>query len=144
MIIKAILNHKAPGYISVPPGMKIGSVIHVLAEKNVGAVLVVENEALVGIVSERDIVRSLARTPAGTLDLPAEALMTKNLTTGTPQTTIAHAQTLMTEKHFRHLPILENGKLVGLVSIGDVVKALIDQNQHEVDSLRTYVAGPAL
>lgn len=144
MIIKTILNHKAPGYISVPPDMKIGDVIHVLAEKNVGAVLVVEHDALVGIVSERDIVRSLVHTPTRTLDLTAEALMSRKLTTGTPHTTVAHAQALMTEKHFRHLPILEHGKLVGLVSIGDVVKALLDQSQHEVDSLRSYVAGPAL
>ena len=144
MIVKTILNQKPPGFISATPDMKISDVIALLASKNIGAVLVVEDGALAGILSERDIVRSLATRAEQTLNLTASALMSRHLTTGTPNTTIAQAQEMMTNGHFRHLPILEDGKLVGLVSIGDVVKALIDQSQHEVDSLRTYVAGPAL
>lgn len=144
MIIKTILSHKPPGFISVTVETAISDVIALLAAKNIGAVLVLENGALAGILSERDIVRSLATQATQTLHLTASALMSRRLTTGTPTTTIAQAQEMMTNGHFRHLPILEGDKLVGLVSIGDVVKALIDQSQHEVDSLRTYVAGPAL
>lgn len=144
MIIRTILNQKPSGYISVPVDMKISDVTALLASKNIGAVLVLDGSALAGILSERDIVRSLATRAEQTLHLPASALMSRHLTTGTPTTTIAQAQEMMTNGHFRHLPILEDGNLIGLVSIGDVVKALIDQSQHEVDSLRTYVAGPAL
>lgn len=103
--------------------------------------LVVENGELIGILSERDVVRTLATRAAGTLSMTAGALMTRKITTGTPETTVEQAMEMMTNGHFRHLPILENGRLTGLVSIGDVVKARIDQSQHEVDSLRTYVAG---
>ena len=144
MTIKTILNQKPSGFISATADMKISDVIALLASKNIGAVLIVENGALAGILSERDIVRSLAARAEQTLTLTASALMSRKLTTGTPSTTIAQAQEMMTNGHFRHLPILEGEKLIGLVSIGDVVKALIDQSQHEVDSLRTYVAGPAL
>ncbi|HUW80776.1 MAG TPA: CBS domain-containing protein, partial [Acidocella sp.] len=85
--------------------------------------------------------RSLADRAANTLDMTAEQLMTPDPTIGTPSTTVAQAMEIMTEKHFRHLPIMENGHLIGLVSIGDVVKARIDQSEHEVQSLRTYVGG---
>ncbi len=142
MTVKAILKNKPPGFISVTPGMRISAVIAVLAEKRIGAVLVVEgSNKLVGILSERDIVRSLADRAANTLDMTAEQLMTPDPTIGTPSTTVAQAMEIMTEKHFRHLPIMENGHLIGLVSIGDVVKARIDQSEHEVQSLRTYVGG---
>lgn len=142
MTVKAILKNKPPGFISVTPGMCISAVIAVLAEKRIGAVLVVEgSNKLVGILSERDIVRSLADRAANTLDMTAEQLMTPDPTIGTPSTTVAQAMEIMTEKHFRHLPIMENGHLIGLVSIGDVVKARIDQSEHEVQSLRTYVGG---
>ncbi len=122
--------------------MRISGVIAMLAEKRIGAVLVVKNQnELLGILSERDVVRSLAAEATATLELTAAQLMTPNPTTATPATTVAEAMEIMTEGHFRHLPILEEGQLIGLVSIGDVVKARIDQTVHEVESLRTYVGG---
>ncbi len=141
MLVKAILKSKPPGFVSVPADMRISGVINVLAEKRIGAVLVVENGELIGILSERDIVRSLSSRAAETLTITAAVLMTRNPVTGTPETSVEQAMEMMTDGHFRHLPILENGRLAGLVSIGDVVKARIDQSQHEVDTLRTYVAG---
>jgi len=141
VLLQSILAHKPPGYISVPPDMSVSGVIAVLAEKRIGAVLVVDGERLVGILSERDVVRSLASDAAGTLALPAAKLMTPNPSTATPHTTVARAMEIMTDGHFRHLPILDKGELIGLVSIGDVVKARIDQSEHEVESLRTYVVG---
>jgi CBS domain-containing protein len=105
-------------------------------------VLVVdEGGRLQGILSERDIVRNLASQAAGTLELMAADLMTKMPTTATPETSVVKAMELMTDGRFRHLPIIDNGALVGLVSIGDVVKARLMQQEHEVDSLRAYVAG---
>jgi CBS domain-containing protein len=140
MTLNAILKAKPPGFIAVVPEMPITGVIGVLAEKRIGAVLVVQDGELVGILSERDVVRSLASHPA-TLERKAHELMTPNPTTATRATTVAQAMEMMTDGHFRHLPVVEDGKLVGLVSIGDVVKARIDQSQHEVESLRSYVAG---
>lgn len=144
MVIKTILKQKPPGFISVPADMRISAVVGLLAQKNIGAVLVIENDELIGILSERDVVRSLATRADTTLNLTAGALMTRNPTTASPNTTVEQALEVMTNGHFRHLPVMEQGRLVGLVSIGDVVKARIDQSQHEVDTLRTYVAGPAL
>lgn len=142
MTLKAILKNKPPGFISVVPEMRISGVISVLAEKRIGAVLVVgAGNELIGILSERDIVRSLAGHAAKTLELTAADLMTPNPTTAGPATTVAEAMAIMTDGHFRHLPISEEGRLIGLVSIGDVVKARIDQSEHEVESLKTYVAG---
>lgn len=141
MLVSTILKNKPPGFISVTPESSISSVIDVLASKGIGAVLVVDNDELVGILSERDIVRSLSRCAAQTLDLTATDLMTPSPVTATPETTTEQAMEIMTDRHFRHLPIVHNGRLTGLVSIGDVVKARIDQSQHEVDTLRVYVTG---
>ncbi len=142
MTLKAILKGKPAGFVSVMPSASVREVIAVLAARRIGAVLVVDDEGrLVGILSERDIVRSLASAAAGTLEMTANQLMTAHPVTATPNTTVGEAMETMTEGHFRHLPILEAGRLTGLVSIGDVVKAKIDQSQQEVDSLRTYVVG---
>jgi CBS domain-containing protein len=85
----------------------------------------------------------MARNGAGTLEMTASSLMTKNPSTATPDFTVEQAMGLMTDGRFRHLPIIEDGAVTGLVSIGDVVKAVIEQSQQEVETLRTYVAGAA-
>jgi CBS domain-containing protein len=143
MTLKTILKHKPAGFIAIAPDARVSQVVALLAEKHIGAVLVTENDRLVGILSERDVVRSLAAQGARTLDMTAAELMTRNPSTAAPDITVQHAMTLMTEGRFRHLPIIENGQLAGLVSIGDVVKAMIEQSQQEVETLRTYVVGSA-
>ncbi len=144
MILQAILANKPAGYVAVPPQMRISDVIAVLAEKHIGAVLVVgPRDDLVGILSERDVVRSLAVRAAATLEMTAAQLMTSNPATASRATTVEEAMERMTNGRFRHLPVLEDGRLVGLVSIGDVVKARIDQQKYEVETLRTYVVGSA-
>jgi CBS domain-containing protein len=141
MKLAAILKQKTGAPISVAPSTTIAEVVHVLAEKRIGAVLVLDGEDLVGILSERDVVRSLAKQAGATLDLTAGDLMTHSPTTTSPDASVADAMEIMSDGRFRHLPVMENGKLIGLVSIGDVVKARIDQQEHEVDSLRAYVVG---
>ena len=122
--------------------MLISDVINIMADKRIGAVLVVDAAgSLVGILSERDVVRNLASRAAETLQLTAAALMTREPTTAGPEFSVATAMEMMTEGRFRHLPIMENGALIGMVSIGDVVKARLMQQEHEVDTLRAYVVG---
>ncbi len=142
MSIAGILNNKGASVIHVAPLETIAGVARILGERNIGAVLVMDGSAKpLGILSERDIVRALARQGAAALDLVASALMTKALWTIAPDADIAEAMRIMTEHRVRHLPVVEDGILVGVVSIGDVVKARLGQQANEVESLRAYVGG---
>jgi CBS domain-containing protein len=142
MTLKGILKDKPVAVVSVNTETTISDVVDILAEKRIGAVLVLDSAGeMRGILSERDIVRNLAKHESATLTLLAKDLMTPNPTTVSPAATVADAMEIMTEGRFRHLPVVENGKLIGLVSIGDVVKARLSQQEHEVDSLRAYVSG---
>lgn len=144
MTVAAILRHKGYHVMSVEPVMTIAGVCAVLTEHRIGAVLVRDRaEQLLGIVSERDVVRALAMNGARTLDMTAGQLMTRSLQTIHPDTSVAEAMRMMTMGRFRHLPVLDQDEVVGLISIGDVVKARIMQQETEVDSLRAYVAGSA-
>lgn len=142
--VAAILKHKGYQVTTVDPTLPIGRVVDVLAEHRIGAVLVIDRaEQLLGIVSERDIVRCLATNGAGTLEMTAGQLMTRALQVAHPETTVAEAMGMMTVGRFRHMPVMEHDVLVGLISIGDVVKARIMDQEDEVDSLKAYVAGAA-
>ena len=144
MTVAAILRHKGTHVVAVEPADRIAYVVSRLAEHRIGAVLVIDRaDQLLGIVSERDIVRGLAANGARTLEMTAGQLMTRTLHVAHPGTTVAEAMTMMTIGRFRHLPVLDDGRLVGLISIGDVVKARIMQQESEVDSLKAYVAGTA-
>jgi CBS domain-containing protein len=144
MTVAAILKHKGHQVTTVAPTVSVSEVAEVLATHRIGAVLVMDRaEQLLGIVSERDIVRSLAANGARTLEMTAGQLMTRALQTAAPTITVEQAMQMMTEGRFRHLPVVDDDRVVGLISIGDVVKARIMQQAHEVDSLRAYVAGAA-
>ena len=142
MTIAAILKQKGSDVATVGPNATIAEVAHILSEKRIGAVVVCnERHDLLGILSERDIVRALASQGANVLDHHAEELMTRHVTTALPHTSVAEATHMMTCGRFRHLPVMEQGRIVGLVSIGDVVKARLIQQEDEVDSLKAYVSG---
>jgi CBS domain-containing protein len=144
MTVAAILKHKGHDVAAVRPTATIAEVVALLSSKRFGAVPVRDaTDQLLGIVSERDIVHSLANNGATTLEMTAGQLMTRALTTATPSTTVNEAMSMMTAGRFRHLPVLDQGRLVGIISIGDVVKSRILQQEHEVDSLKAYVAGAA-
>jgi CBS domain-containing protein len=144
MTVAAILRHKGREVFTVHPSATIAEVADVLMQRGIGAVLVVdEARQLLGVVSERDIVRGLSANGAAALEMTAGQLMTRPLQTASPQTTIIDAMRKMTAGRFRHVPVMENGDLVGLVSIGDVVKARIMEQEEEVDSLKAYIAGAA-
>jgi CBS domain-containing protein len=140
--IAAILKHKGHDVARVPPTATIKELADRLGELRIGAILVMDSaDQVLGIVSERDIVRALPEHGARVLEMTAAQLMTQALHTTTPQTSVAEAMEQMTNRRVRHLPVLDNGRLVGIVSIGDVVKTRIDQQAQEVDSLKAYVAG---
>jgi CBS domain-containing protein len=144
MTIAAILKHKGYDVASVRPTMTVAEVSRLLAGRRIGAVVVQDgSEHLLGILSERDIVAAIAAHGARALDMAAEQLMTRAVKTATPQTTVDQAMTIMTAGRFRHLPVTEHDALIGIVSIGDIVKARISQQEQEVDSLKAYVAGAA-
>lgn len=144
MTVAAILKHKGCQVTTVAPTALVPEIVDVLTERRIGAVLVMDRaDQLLGIVSERDIVRSLSANGNRTLEMTAGQLMTRALQIAHLDTTEEEAMVMMTAGRFRHLPVMDRGVLVGLVSIGDVVKARIMQQEHEVDSLKAYVAGIA-
>lgn len=144
MTVAAILKQKGYGVASVRPDMTVTAVARLLAARRIGAVVVQDGTGrLLGILSERDIVAAIAANGAHALDMAAEQLMTRAVQTATPRTTVEQAMEIMTAGRFRHLPVIEHGALAGIVSIGDIVKARMSQQDHEVDSLKAYVAGAA-
>ncbi len=140
MTIQSILRHKGGDVFSVGPGEDATSIAQALAQHRIGAALVRDQDgAVLGIVSERDIVRAVAREGTSALARTARDLMTADLVTAAPSTSVAEALGLMTNHRCRHLPVMDHGRLAGMVSIGDLVKARIAQAEEEAESLRAFV-----
>jgi CBS domain-containing protein len=111
-----------------------------LAARNIGAVLVLEETRLVGILSERDYARQVILKGKASKDTPVREIMTTNVVCVHPDRTIEECMALMTDKHFRHLPVLADDRLLGVLSIGDVVKAMLDQQRFTIEQLESYIA----
>jgi CBS domain-containing protein len=138
--VSAVLRHKGVRVITVVPDQTVASVARLLTANRIGAAPVVDAEGrLVGIISERDIVRGLSETGASTLALPAEQLMTREVTTCSPDDQLVDLMGVMTNQRIRHLPVVQDGVLRGIVSIGDVVKQRLDEVQFEVEELLRYI-----
>jgi CBS domain-containing protein len=141
MNIQNILAKKGMNIVTIRPDQSIREAIAQLAEYNIGALVAVdETNRPIGILSERDITRALAKDEQIFSKLVSE-LMTRNVITGMPQDDLISVANTMTEKRIRHLPVVERHQLIGIVSIGDVVKAQRDQYQGEVDTLQTQILG---
>ena len=141
MTVAAILKHKGSEVFSIAADTSVAALVMVLSERRIGAVPVLDGAGqLLGIVGERDVVVALGAHGAAALEMQVTAFMTRSPHTGTPATTVAEAMQLMTDGRFRHLPILQDNKMIGMISIGDVVKARIMQQAQEVESLKAYVA----
>ena len=139
MTIATILATKGGQCYTIRPEQTIRQALAVLAEKNVGALVVVDGSSRpVGILSERDVVRKLVRDE-GALGVAVETIMTRDLVTALAQDDLVAASRTMTERRIRHLPILDGGRLIGIVSIGDIVKAQRDRYQGEVETLETQL-----
>ena len=143
MLVRKILNAKPEGAVlTLPPGTPITEAVSMLSTKRIGAIIISPDGAqAIGILSERDIVRELGKRGTGCLTDTVDELMTRNLRSCTGTATADEVLTQMTEGRFRHLPVIEDGKMVGLISIGDVVKARLSELSMERDALADMVMG---
>ena len=137
--VKEILENKGHQIWSVTPDTTVYAALKLLAEKGIGAVLVMSNETLVGIMSERDYARKVALQGKSSLTLKVSEIMSGNVMYIDISQTVEDCMALMINKRVRHLPVFEEGKLVGFISIGDVVKALIDEKEFMIDQLVHYI-----
>ena len=142
MKVQAMLSAKGIEVATTLPETVISTVIRMLKLEGVGAIVVSEDGAhVVGIISERDVVRGLAEHGAELLDMQVADLMTRNVKTCSPEDDLKHLMTEMTRSRIRHLPVTEEGRLCGIVSIGDVVKTRLDELETETSVLRDYIVG---
>ena len=139
--VRNILHNKGNAVYSVEPEMMVYRAIELMCEKNIGGLLIVENGKLVGIFTERDYARKLILKGKSSKDTPIKDLMTSNLVTVTPDTSIDDCMRVMTGRKIRHLPVLENGNLVGVISIGDVVHYVIEEQKSIIEHLEHYITG---
>ena len=137
--VRNILESKSKIIFSVSPDTSVYIALEVMFDKNISSLLVLENNQPVGIFTERDYARKIALKGRNSRDTRMSEIMTKNLITITPDYTIEDAMRIMTEKHIRHLPVLENEKLIGVISIGDLVKYLIEEQKFIIGNLENYI-----
>jgi CBS domain-containing protein len=141
MTVGALLRNKDRSVVSVEPSATVLEIANIITSRRIGAVLVLDgNGGVAGIVSERDVVKALANNAGKVVDMRADDLMTRNVTTATFQTTVDEAMEIMDAGYFRHLPVIDDGKLAGIISIRDLVKYRIMLHEHDVDSLKAYIA----
>jgi CBS domain-containing protein len=139
MTVRAILDTKGHNIQSVEPQAKLSAAIKILGERKIGAVLVIDAGRIEGILSERDIVRVLGERGAAVLEEPVGAVMTRKVVSCKESDTVAAIMEMMTVGKFRHLPVLEGERVVGLISIGDIVKWRVREYEMEQEALREYI-----
>lgn len=140
MLVSQILRTKGDTVFTIKPSETVGAVAELLHSRRVGALVVLDAERVVGIVSERDVVRAVAQQAEGALKRPVSEVMTANVLFADPGETIDSLLARMTDRRIRHLPVCRNERLVGIVSIGDLVKSKISEVEAEADGLKAYIA----
>jgi CBS domain-containing protein len=141
MIVNRILSLKGREVATIEPSRSLSEAARILAERRIGALLIVDGDRPVtGIISERDIVRAVAMHGAKALDEPVSRFMTEKVVTCTGETSINDVMELMTQQKFRHIPVVESGRLSGIVSIGDVVKLRLEEVEAETQAIKEYIA----
>jgi CBS domain-containing protein len=139
IFVQELLDQKGHETWSIHPRAQAYEALQVLANKNIGALLVVENERLVGIFSERDYARKVILQGKSSKETPVKALMTEHVVTVYPENLLESCLRLMTDHRIRHLPVLNDNKIVGILTIGDVVKHIISQQQSTIQHLEDYI-----
>ncbi|MGX9720758.1 CBS domain-containing protein [Stenotrophomonas acidaminiphila] len=139
--VRQLLGTKSPEIHAVAPQSAVIDAIRLMAEKGIGAVLVMDGARLAGILSERDYARKIVLRDRSSRDTPVASIMTADLVTVTPTDTVEDCLQLVTDRRIRHLPVVEGGAVVGVISIGDLVKAVIEQQRRELGQLQQYIVG---
>jgi CBS domain-containing protein len=141
MTVGAVLKAKGASVVSVKPSATVQEIAEIITSRRIGAVLVLDDAgAVVGIVSERDVVKALAANAGKVGAVRADSLMTRDVITTTSQTSVDEAMEIMDAGYFRHLPVVNNGRLEGIISIRDLVKFRIMLHEHEVRNMKEYIA----
>ena len=138
--LRQLLGSKTPEVYAVAPDDSVMAAIRLMAEKGVGAVLVMEGTRLAGIVSERDYARKIVLHGRSSSDTAVRDIMTAEVVTVGPQHSVEHCMQVVTEHRIRHLPVVEGGDVIGVISIGDLVKAVIEDQKVQLDELQRYIA----
>ena len=137
--VKQLLERKGRRVWSIRPDAPVLEALKLMAEHGVGALVVLEGERLAGVISERDYARKVILHGKSSSETPVHEIMTGRVVTVTPAQTVADCMAVMTEKHFRHLPVVEDGRVVGVLSIGDLVKAVIAEQADTIRALESYI-----
>ena len=140
-LIKHLLDRKGRDIISVKPEDSVLDAIRLMAEKGIGSLVVMEDQELIGIMSERDYARKVIIKGRSSKTTQVAEIMTVDVITASSDMTVNKCMAMMTEKRCRHLPVVDDGELVGLISIGDLVQAIISDQQEEIEQLEHYIAG---
>ncbi len=138
--VKQILQGKGHDVWSVGPEASVYEAIEMMADKEVGGLVVMDGDSLVGVFSERDYARKVALKGRTSRDTKIKVIMTSRVTYVRPEQSVQECMALMTEKRIRHLPVMDGEKLLGIISIGDLVKAIIDEQQHVIEQLEQYIS----
>jgi len=139
--VKQILSEKGHEIWSISPDTTVFDALKSMSEKGVGALVVLDDQKVVGVFSERDYARKVILEGKSSKDLPVEEIMTRRVVFVKPENTTDECMALMTDKHIRHLPVVVDDQLVGIISIGDVVKAIISQQELVIEQLENYITG---
>ena len=139
--VEQLLQQKGRTVHTIAPGDSVFSALERMAEHDIGALPVVEDGKLAGLVSERDYARKVILHGHASRETKVRGIMTPDVACASPDDTVRHCMGLMTEKRIRHLPVVVDGELVGLVSIGDLVKSIIDEQQFVIEQMTQYIAG---
>ncbi len=139
--VRQLLQGKKAGVVTIEASEPVRSAIQLMAEHFIGALPVIEGGRVAGIISERDYARKVVLMGRKSTETTVGTIMSAPVIHVGPAHTITECMVLMTEKRIRHLPVLDDGTLVGVISIGDCVKAVIDEQKHEIEDLRRYIAG---
>ncbi len=138
--VRQLLEAKSPEVIAIGPDAPVIDAIRRMAERQIGALLVMEGPRLAGILSERDYARKVVLQGRSSKDTPVRDIMTAEVVTVAPGDSIDHCMQLVTDRRIRHLPVLDAGTVVGVLSIGDLVKTVIELQQQDIDQLQRYIA----
>ena len=140
-LVNQLLDSKGHDVLSIAPSASVLDAIKLMAEKGVGALIVMDGDAMTGIVTERDYARKVILKGRSSDETPVSDIMSTGVISTSPDQTVNICMNVMTDKRIRHLPVVEGNKVIGLVSIGDLVKAIIADQQEEIEQLEHYISG---